>query len=86
MPYGIFGDESVSGGLEITNAVVPGKYTLIGCSQNDIIFILELADDPLNWINIDQKSGTVLAGETMNLEVTLNSAGLMMAFTLHQLI
>jgi hypothetical protein len=76
LPYGIFGDESVSGGLEITNAVVPGKYTLIGCSQNDIIFILELADDPLNWINIDQKSGTVLAGETMNLEVTLNSAGL----------
>ncbi|HPW43525.1 MAG TPA: carboxypeptidase-like regulatory domain-containing protein, partial [Bacteroidales bacterium] len=76
LPYGIFGDETISGGLEITNAVVPGKYTLIGCSQNDIIFILELADDPLNWINIDQKSGTVLVGETMNLEVTLNSAGL----------
>jgi 5-hydroxyisourate hydrolase-like protein (transthyretin family) len=76
LPYGIFGDETVSGGLEITNAVVPGKYTLIGCSQNDIIFVLELADEPLKWINIDHKSGTVLAGETMDLEVTLNSTGL----------
>jgi 5-hydroxyisourate hydrolase-like protein (transthyretin family) len=76
LPYGIFGDETVSGGLEITNAVVPGKYTLIGCSQNDIIFVLELADEPLKWINIDHKSGTVLAGETMNLGVTLNSTGL----------
>jgi len=76
LPYGIFGDETISGGLEITNAVVPGKYTLIGCSQNDIIFVLELADEPLKWINIDHKSGTVLAGETMNLGVTLNSTGL----------
>jgi len=76
LPYGIFGDETVSGGLEITNAVVPGKYTLIGCSQNDIIFVLELADEPLKWINIDHKSGTVFPGETMDLEVTLNSTGL----------
>jgi hypothetical protein len=42
---GITGAGSSAGGLTITNLMIPGKWTFVGCSQNDIFWVLELADD-----------------------------------------
>ncbi len=76
MPYGIFGNNSLSGGLEITNAVVPGKWTFIGCSQNDVIFVVELTDDASAWISIAPKQGVVEPGSSDQIGVNFNATNL----------
>ena len=76
MPYGIFGTESRSGGLEITNAVVPGKWTFIGCSQNDILFVVELTDDASAWVSIAPKQGVVEPGSSDQIEVGFDATNL----------
>ncbi len=38
-------DEGISGGLQITNQLVPGLWTFLGIIQNELIWVLEMADD-----------------------------------------
>ncbi|MBE0661115.1 MAG: choice-of-anchor J domain-containing protein [Bacteroidales bacterium] len=42
---GVIAAGSISGGLTITNQLIPGKWVFLGCAQNDVIWILELAPD-----------------------------------------
>ncbi|HQF01271.1 MAG TPA: carboxypeptidase regulatory-like domain-containing protein [Bacteroidales bacterium] len=76
LPYGIFGAGTVSGGLEITDAVVEGKWTFIGCSQNDVLFVVELADSTPPWITIAPKQGVVEPGSSDQIDVSFNATDL----------
>jgi hypothetical protein len=40
-----FAPGSISGGMDITNLLIPGKWVFLGTAQNDVIWVLELADD-----------------------------------------
>jgi hypothetical protein len=42
---GVIAAGSISGGMTITNQLIPGKWVFLGCAQNDVIWILELAPD-----------------------------------------
>ncbi len=60
----------IAGGLAITDALVPGFYTLLGTSQNVDIWGLELCESGPVWLTIEPTSGT-LAGGT-NEDMTLH--------------
>jgi hypothetical protein len=37
--------DGISGGLDITNLAVPGKWAFLGAAQNDVVWMLELGED-----------------------------------------
>jgi hypothetical protein len=61
-----------AGGLQLTNQLVPGLWTFLGAIQNDVIWVLELTEDYAQWLSVDLISGTVPAGESLALDVTLD--------------
>ena len=63
---------SISGGLEITNEMVPGKWTFIGCAQNDVIWVLELAP-AATWLTVNPTSGTLAPGASANVSFNFNT-------------
>ncbi|MBW6515226.1 MAG: choice-of-anchor D domain-containing protein [Candidatus Cloacimonetes bacterium] len=72
MPLAIWGIDSISGGFNLTNQLVPGMWTFIGMSQNDIMWVMEYtADFPL-WLSVEPMSGTVPAGMNSILDVTFD--------------
>jgi hypothetical protein len=60
----------IAGGLAITDAIVPGFYTLLGTAQNVDIWGLELCVSGPVWLTIEPNSG-ILAPST-NEDMTLH--------------
>ncbi|MBE0661290.1 MAG: right-handed parallel beta-helix repeat-containing protein [Bacteroidales bacterium] len=69
---GIFQAGAVSGGLNITNQVVPGVWTFLGLAQNNVVWLMELS----GWLTLDPTSGTVAPGGNNVVDVNFNTAGL----------
>jgi len=59
--------------MDITNQLIPGKWVIIGTTQNDIIWILELADT-YPWLSVNPFSGSLVAGQSNIIDVTLDSS------------
>jgi len=68
----------ICGGLYITDAIVPGKWTIGGTVQNVSIWGLELAD-AVSWVMVtENNSGTVAGnGGTVIVEVTFDATDLL---------
>ncbi|MBC8416068.1 MAG: T9SS type A sorting domain-containing protein [Candidatus Cloacimonetes bacterium] len=66
----------IAGGVCISDAFVPGTWTICGTAQNTIIWGVELClgDEP--WISVNPISGTVPAGDFVIVDVTLNATDL----------
>ncbi|MBW6516667.1 MAG: carboxypeptidase regulatory-like domain-containing protein, partial [Candidatus Cloacimonetes bacterium] len=77
VPLGVFGFDTISGGMDISNQLVYGKWTLLGMTQNDVIWVIELADDITEWLSVDPIIGTVPAGQSIIHDVTLDPTDLM---------
>lgn len=73
--FGITAAATVSGGLEISDGAVPGKWAIMGVSQNDIAWLLELADAQA-WLTLDTYNGVVNPGESQTVNVNFDAAGL----------
>jgi hypothetical protein len=50
---GLIGAGSISGGFNITNLAVPGKWAFLGAAQNDVVWMLELADDAGGGVGVE---------------------------------
>ncbi len=73
---GILAGDAISGGMDITDELVPGIWTFIGTSQNDVIWILELAPAGPQWLTTDPVSGVVPAGESVDIDVIFDATEL----------
>ncbi|MFO8066474.1 MAG: choice-of-anchor D domain-containing protein [Bacteroidales bacterium] len=71
---GVIAGGVTSGGLQITDQLIPGKSVFLGTSQNDVVWVLDHAD--MSWLSVSPASGTLLPGESIDLTVTFNSNGL----------
>jgi len=66
----------IAGGMCISDAFVPGTWTICGTSQNVNIWGVELAPGEDPWISVDPLTGTVPAGTSVWVDVTLNATDL----------
>ncbi|MCD4791368.1 MAG: carboxypeptidase-like regulatory domain-containing protein, partial [Bacteroidales bacterium] len=64
---------SSAGGLAIDDNLVAGFWTLLGTSQNECIWGLELCESGPVWISIDPNSGTVDPGNIGQMDVNLDA-------------
>ncbi len=72
---GVIGPETTAGGLAITNHFALGKWVLMGMSQNDVIWVLELEPDDF-WLSLDPSSGEVDPGGSVNMDVLFDASEL----------
>ncbi len=63
------------GGLCLTNQVVPGKWAFMGVAQNELVWILELANSQ-TWLSMDITNGTVNPGESTDVTMTFDAGDL----------
>jgi hypothetical protein len=66
---------AISGGMDITSKLVPGKWVFLGTAQNDIIWVIELAD-AANWLTVSPTSGSLAAGASANVMFNFNTSEL----------
>ena len=71
-----FAAGSIAGGLEITDQVVPGTWAFLGTDQNDVIWGLELCPGDEPWLSANPLTGTVPAGGSVQVTVTLDATDL----------
>lgn len=67
----------IAGGLAITDALVPGFFTLLGTSQNVDIWGLELCESGPVWLTIDPTSGTLAGGANEDMTLHFNAMDLL---------
>ncbi len=72
----ILSGTSNAGGLFITNQIVPGEYTLLGISENDVIWGLSLGSVTDGWLSLSETDGMVLSGENYEIDLTFDATGL----------
>ncbi len=65
---GILDEDSISGGMDIASET--GAYTIIGMSQNDMIWILDLE----SWLSIEPIAGTVPAGQSVVVDLMFDAS------------
>jgi hypothetical protein len=70
-----FAAGAISGGMDITSKLVPGKWVFLGTAQNDVIWVLELAD-AANWLTVTPTSGTLAAGASSDVMFNFNTSDL----------
>lgn len=70
---GILEPDATAGGLHITDQLVAEKWVFLGTAQNDVIWIIELAEADPFWLTCSPISGTVPAGGSMTVDVTFNA-------------
>jgi|GEM_PF-3116875 len=70
----------IAGGLAITDALVPGFFTLLGTSQNVDIWGLELCTAGPVWLTIEPTSGTLGAGLNEDMTLHFNATDLLPGF------
>jgi hypothetical protein len=70
----------IAGGLAITDALVPGFYTLLGTSQNVDIWGLELCESGPVWLTIDPTSGTLTGGTNQDMTLHFDAMDLLPGF------
>ncbi len=73
---GIPGPTRLSGGLTISNQVIPGKWTFLGMSQNDVVWLLDLVPDASWKFFLTPQSGTVLPKQEKDVTVRFDASGL----------
>ncbi|NQV17444.1 MAG: hypothetical protein HQ534_02750, partial [Armatimonadetes bacterium] len=66
----------IAGGLCISDAFVPGTWTICGTSQNVIIWGVELCAGDEPWISVVPNIGTIPAGGFEIVDVILNATDL----------
>jgi len=71
--HGIIAGDAISGGMDITDELIPGLWTFIGTSQNDVIWIIELGEAGPEWLVTDPVSGIVPAGESVDIDVIFDA-------------
>ncbi len=71
--HGIIAGDAISGGMDITDELIPGLWTFIGTSQNDVIWIIELGDSGPLWLYTDPVSGIVPTGESVDIDVIFDA-------------
>ncbi|MCK5051648.1 MAG: T9SS type A sorting domain-containing protein, partial [Candidatus Cloacimonetes bacterium] len=72
----LVGSVGSAGGMFIADGIVPG-FSTIGCMvQNEFIVGLELSPGDEPWITVTPLTGTVPAGESVVVDVTLDAADL----------
>jgi len=69
---GVLAADAISGGVDITNQLVPGKWTFLGTSQNDVIWVIELGDS-VEWILASPTSGVVDPGDSIDIDIIFDS-------------
>ena len=70
----------IAGGLAITDAIIPGFYTLLGTSQNVDIWGLELCESGPVWLTIEPNSGTLNGGQNQDMTLHFNAMDLLPGF------
>ncbi|MCB0807322.1 MAG: T9SS type A sorting domain-containing protein, partial [Bacteroidales bacterium] len=63
----------IAGGLCISDAFVPGFYTLAGNMQNEFLFGLELCPAGPVWLSIAPNGGTLSGGGSEDVTATFNT-------------
>ncbi len=66
----------LAGGLAITNAVVPGYYTLLGRVLSTNVWGLELCGSGSFWVTINPNSGTLSEGDNQLLSLYFDATNL----------
>jgi hypothetical protein len=66
----------LAGGLAITNALVPGYYTLLGRVLSTNIWGLELCGSGSSWLTINPNSGTLTEGESQPVSLNFSATNL----------
>jgi uncharacterized membrane protein len=74
---GVFAGDAISGGIMITDQLVSGKWTFLGTSQNDIIWVIELGDSGPPWLAANPLSGVVPAGESEDIDVVFDATDIL---------
>jgi hypothetical protein len=68
--------DALAGGLAITEAIIPGYYTLLGLAQDADIWGLELCESGPVWLTLEPASGSLPAGQSQDLILHINALDL----------
>jgi hypothetical protein len=68
--------DALAGGLAITEAIIPGYYTLLGLAQDADIWGLELCESGPVWPTLEPASGSLPAGQSQDLTLHVNALDL----------
>ncbi len=67
----------IAGGLAITDAIIPGFFTLLGTAQNVDIWGLELCESGPVWLTIEPNSGILAPGTNEDMTLHFNATDIL---------